>query len=98
LGRLQQISAADTPSKWLVGSSANMYLEFYQSLVSNLCSAGGKLGFYYKDHEILPPLPGGFMSFPWVFSKFGWSLIFSSDILLGMGTDIQLVADSGEYG
>jgi hypothetical protein len=19
---------------------------------------GGKLGFYYKDHEILPPLPG----------------------------------------
>jgi hypothetical protein len=20
--------------------------------------AGGKLGFYYKDHEILPPLPG----------------------------------------
>jgi len=20
--------------------------------------AGGKLGFYYKEHEILPPLPG----------------------------------------
>jgi len=20
---------------------------------------GGKLGFYYKEHEIIPPLPGG---------------------------------------
>lgn len=24
---------------------------------------GGKIGFYYKDHEILPPLPGGFLTF-----------------------------------
>ena len=22
---------------------------------------GGKIGFYYKDHEILPPLPGLFL-------------------------------------
>ena len=21
----------------------------------------GKIGFYYKEHEILPPLPGGFI-------------------------------------
>jgi len=32
-------------------------------LVTSLCDfffmhVGGKLGFYYKDHEILPPLPG----------------------------------------
>lgn len=25
---------------------------------------GGKLGFYYKEHEILPPLPGQILIFP----------------------------------
>lgn len=25
---------------------------------------GGKLGFYYKEHEILPPLPGACLIFP----------------------------------
>lgn len=25
---------------------------------------GGKLGFYYKEHEILPPLPGGCLTCP----------------------------------
>jgi len=24
---------------------------------------GGKLGFYYKEHEIIPPLPGGCLIF-----------------------------------
>lgn len=27
-----------------------------------LCAIGGKIGFYYKEHEILPPLPGVYFS------------------------------------
>lgn len=36
-------------------------LSFFFSLPLMLLSAiGGKMGFYYKEHEILPPLPGTF--------------------------------------
>ncbi|BBG95939.1 xylulose kinase-2 [Prunus dulcis] len=34
--------------------------KFAQQLSSTLPLNGGKLGFYYKEHEILPPLPVGF--------------------------------------
>ncbi|BFG19548.1 hypothetical protein CerSpe_058220 [Prunus speciosa] len=34
--------------------------KFAQQLLSTLPLNGGKLGFYYKEHEILPPLPVGF--------------------------------------
>lgn len=30
---------------------------------------GGKIGFYYKEHEILPPLPGRFQVFSSCMSK-----------------------------
>lgn len=32
---------------------------FFFSLML-LSAIGGKMGFYYKEHEILPPLPGRF--------------------------------------
>ncbi|CAN6678811.1 unnamed protein product [Malus baccata var. baccata] len=43
----------------------NRYMEsswdrFTQELLNTLPLNGGKLGFYYKEHEILPPLPVGF--------------------------------------
>ncbi|KAM1777762.1 hypothetical protein ACFX11_044379 [Malus domestica] len=43
----------------------NRYMEsswdrFTQALSNTLPLNGGKLGFYYKEHEILPPLPVGF--------------------------------------
>lgn len=75
------------PLLMVSGSSVNIYLEFYQSVVSNLCCADGKLGFYYKDHEILPPLPGGFMSFTWLTLFLKFDLIFCCNILLRMSTD-----------
>ncbi|XP_068314422.1 xylulose kinase 2-like [Pyrus communis] len=43
----------------------NRYMEsswdrFTQALSNTLPLNGGKLGFYYNEHEILPPLPAGF--------------------------------------
>jgi hypothetical protein len=42
---------------WIVTNRSAMTLEYSDSH-PYILYVGGKLGFYYKDHEILPPLPG----------------------------------------
>lgn len=39
-------------------SGINCYTLFFSLML--LSAIGGKMGFYYKEHEILPPLPGRF--------------------------------------
>ena len=45
-------------------NSASFCFDSFLLLVSHMLHGiGGKIGFYYKEHEILPPVPGGLMVF-----------------------------------
>ncbi|KAF8668898.1 hypothetical protein HU200_052102 [Digitaria exilis] len=71
MGCFQQLSRGNFPAKWLdfvlvILLQQPVYVKLIISgprtmiYFSILLYIGGKLGFYYKDHEILPPLPVGF--------------------------------------
>ncbi|KAF8679139.1 hypothetical protein HU200_045905 [Digitaria exilis] len=72
VGCFQQLSRKNSPSKWLefvwdISLGQPFYVKFIRvsrgprtMIYFSILYIGGKLGFYYKDHEILPPLPVGF--------------------------------------
>ncbi|KAF4351645.1 hypothetical protein G4B88_025091 [Cannabis sativa] len=63
LGYFQFIPAADTTTEWFVRSNLLMQVKTIKICIcsdSGLMYPDGKIGFYYKEHEILPPLPVGF--------------------------------------
>lgn len=59
LGGFQYVFTANSASEWLVKfDSDHINCSFSINFVYFLLAKGGKIGFYYKEHEILPPLPG----------------------------------------
>lgn len=59
LGDFQYVSTANSASEWLV--KCDSYLvncSIFINIRYFLLAKDGKIGFYYKEHEILPPLPG----------------------------------------
>lgn len=47
---------------WKEKTNLDTQLQLFSSFLFSYVT-GGKIGFYYKDHEILPPLPGWFFGF-----------------------------------